>query len=615
MSIKRWAILAAVVTIAALVLPACQPTEVEKIVKETVVVKETVPVEVEKTVVVTAPAGPSIDEMLETVGVKAVDDYTVEFTLEHPAGFFPAIAGMWVARPVPQWVIEEKGDRWTDPGFIVTNGPYVMTEWVHDDHIVFEKNPFYYDADKVQIQKIYGVMIVESSTEMAMYEANELDDSPNPPLEDMDRIKSDPVLSKEYVVYPSDCTYYYGFVTAKPPVDNPLVRKALSAAIDRQTLVDTVLKGGQQPANAFANPLIFGNVAGDPDVCPWCLDYEMGKEKAKEWLAEAGYPNGEGWPNDVVLMYNTSEGHKKIAEFIQANWRDVLGINVNVENQEWKVYLQTIRNDTPLEDAPHIYRLGWCADYPDQNNWVHEVFNPTAGSNNTRLSADDPYVGDKIKEFDELTRAAGAESDPAKRKEMYKQAEKLLVEEIAAMAPIYYYTDPDLHKPWLTRGQRGIGGYHFSNWTIDWEAKKAATGATGDVVTLNWNLGTEPPTADPGLATDTTSVDVDEQLFLGLTDFKDETMEVIPELATSWEVSEDGLTWTFHMRDDVIWVRYNTATKQVEQVLDDEGNPRKVTAHDVEYAVKRTLDPRTASDYAYVLYIIKNGEAVNTMSY
>jgi len=160
----------------------------------------------------------------------------------------------------------------------------------------------------------------------------------------------------------------------------------------------------------------------------------------------------------------------------------------------------------------------------------------------------------------------------------------------------------------VTRLQRGIGGNHFALWKIDWEAKKAATGATGDKVTLNWNLGTEPPTADPALATDTTSVDLDEQLFLGLTDFDDVTSEVIPELATSWEVSDDGLTWTFHLRDDVYWVR-------VEQVLDDDGNPRKVTAQDIEYGVKRTLDPRTGSDYAYVLYIIKNGETVNNMSY
>ncbi len=118
--------------------------------------------------------------------------------------------------------------------------------------------------------------------------------------------------------------------------------------------------------------------------------------------------------------------------------------------------------------------------------------------------------------------------------------------------------------------------------------------AFGQVKTLYWNLGTEPPTLDPNIATDTTSVQIDQALFLGLTDFDDNTMEVVPELATHWEASEDGLTWTFYMRDDVYWT-----------------NGRKVTAHDVEYSVKRTLDPATGSSYAYVLWIIKGAEAFN----
>ncbi|MBN1580487.1 MAG: hypothetical protein JXA89_07270, partial [Anaerolineae bacterium] len=133
-----------------------------------------------------------------------------------------------------------------------------------------------------------------------------------------------------------------------------------------------------------------------------------------------------------------------------------------------------------------------------------------------------------------------------------------------------------------------------------------------DVVTLSWNLGAEPPQVDPALSTDTTSVQVDEMLFLGLTDFDDETSEVIPELATEWSVSSDGLVWTFKMRNDVPWVQYDPGTKEATIVTDDEGNPRMVNAHDVEYAVKRTIDPKTASDYAYVLYIIKNAMAVNT---
>ena len=131
-------------------------------------------------------------------------------------------------------------------------------------------------------------------------------------------------------------------------------------------------------------------------------------------------------------------------------------------------------------------------------------------------------------------------------------------------------------------------------------------------VTLNRNLGTEPPTADPSLATDTTSVEIIEHMFLGLTDLSEEEAAPIPELATKWDVSEDGLEWTFYMRDDVPWVRYNASTGEVEQVLDEDGNPRMVNAHDVVYGVKRTCDPNTGSDYAYVLYIIDGCEELNT---
>jgi oligopeptide transport system substrate-binding protein len=412
---------------------------------------------------------------LDTIGVKAVDDYTVEFTLRNPAGYFPGIASMWVARPVYQPVIDEYGARWVEPGLIVSNGPYVMDDWKHHDSMVLVKNPQYYDADKVQIERIEAVMIVEASTAMAMYENNELDNTA-PPLEEMDRIKGDPVLGPELYIAPALCTYYYGFTNNKPPFDDPLVRAAFSAAIDRQSLIDNVTKGGQLPANTFAPAGIFGNAASDPNIAPWLLDYEQGKQKAKEWLAEAGYPNGEGFPT-VTLMHNTSEGHRAIAEAIQAMWRDTLNVNVEVTNQEWGVYLDTLRNSTPLADMPHIWRLGWCADYADENNWVHEVFNNQEGANNLRRGClDETCTQTEELPFDKLTKDAGAAQDPQARKDMYREAERLLVEDEAAYAPIYYYTTVNLNKPWLTRTYQALGGQHWDKWTIDWEAKKAATG-------------------------------------------------------------------------------------------------------------------------------------------
>ena len=414
------------------------------------------------------------EEDLETVGVKAVDDYTVEFTLKQPAGYFPGIASMWVARPVYAPIIDEYGARWVEPGLIVTNGPYLMESWKHFDSMTLVKNPEYYDADSVQIERVEAVMIVEASTAFAMYENNELDDV-GPPLEEMDRIKADPVLGEELNIVPGTCTYYYGFTTNKPPFDDVLVRKAFSAAIDRVSLVENVTKGGQLPANTFAPAGMFGNAAGDPDIAPWALDPELGKEKAKEFLAEAGYPDGEGFPV-VTLMHNTSEGHRAIAEAIQAMWRDTLGVEVEVINQEWGVYLETLKNDTPLADMPHVWRLGWCADYADQNNWVHEVFNNEEGANRLRRGClDETCTEVEEGEFDALTKAAGAEQDPAKRLEMYKQAEKMLSEDEAAYAPIYYYTAVNVTKPWLTRTYLRLGGWPWDKWTIDWAAKEAAT--------------------------------------------------------------------------------------------------------------------------------------------
>jgi oligopeptide transport system substrate-binding protein len=412
---------------------------------------------------------------LDTVGVKAVDDYTVEFTLKQPAGYFPGIASMWVARPVYQPVIDEYAARWIEPGLIVSNGPYVLDTWKHFDSMVFVKNPEYYDADTVEIERVEAVMIVEDSTAFAMYENNELDVT-NPPLEEMDRIKADPVLGEELYIAPALCTYYYGFTNNKPPFDDPLVRRAFSAAIDRVSLIENVTKGGQLPANTFAPKGIFGNAASDPDIAPWALDPELGKQMAKEWLAEAGYPDGEGFPV-VTLMHNTSEGHRAIAEAIQAMWRDTLGVEVEVTNQEWGVYISTLDNSTPLADMPAVWRLGWCADYADENNWLHEVFNNQEGDNNLRRGClDDTCTETEPLEFDKLTIQAGAEQDPAVRAQLYKQAEKLLSEDEAAYAPIYYYTTVVVNKPWINRTYQALGGQHWDKWTIDWEAKKAATG-------------------------------------------------------------------------------------------------------------------------------------------
>ena len=288
------------------------------------------------------------------------------------------------------------------------------------------------------------------------------------PLADLDRVKTDAQLGEELFIAPRLCTYYYGFVNSKPPFDDVRVRKAFAAAIDRQSLIDNVTKGEQKPAHSFAPPGIFGNVAADMSIGGFLVEGDYGDRlaEAQALLAEAGYPEGEGI--DVLLMHNTSEDHAQIAQAVQAMWQEAFPkAQVTIENQEWAVYLKTLLPESPDEEKPNVYRLGWCADYPDSNNWLNEVFNSKSGQNYAKFFNPD---------FDALVEEAAFEADPAKREELYQQAESVFIDEEAAIAPIYYYTYVRLYKPWVTPVIGPVGGDPVAEWRIDWEAKLAARG-------------------------------------------------------------------------------------------------------------------------------------------
>ena len=255
------------------------------------------------------PKAANFERLLTGLGVSAPNDLTVVFRLKEPAAYFPSIAGMWISYPQPQATIEKWGDGWTQSGLIVTNGPYTLRKWIHNDEIWLEKNPLWVKADNVQIELFGGPIMQEATKAMAMYENNEIDimaDPPGlpPPLADMERIRADTQLNQELFTAPRLCTYYYGFVH-KPPFD---------AAIDRHDLIENVTKGGQRPAHTFTPPGIFGSVADDASIGAYLAkaNYIDQVTQAQKWLAEAGYPEGQGI--DVVLGYNTSEAHAQIAQ-------------------------------------------------------------------------------------------------------------------------------------------------------------------------------------------------------------------------------------------------------------------------------------------------------------
>ena len=404
---------------------------------------------------------------LDDLGVVALDDYTVQYTLASPAPFFPSIASMWVLKPQPQWAIDEWEVKWTEAGLIVTNGPYTMEDWIHGGELNLVKNPLFPTDvfDVGNIERIHGVMIVEASTAFALYENDELD-TVAVPLPEIDRVKADPVLSAEFFNAPAACTYYYGFTNNKPPFDDVRVRAAFSQAIDRQSLIDNVTKGGQIPATTFAPPGIFG--APEPGTLGMGTDIAAAQAAFQEYLDENGMTVDDFNAMGVTLMHNTSEGHARIAAAIQQMWKDALGVEVQVENQEWAVYLDTVNNQTPIQDMPHVWRLGWCADYADENNWVHAVFNATEGDNNLRRGCQDDNCSEIVdNEFDELTKAAQVETDPDKRAEMYAQAEDILAGVEAAYAPIYHYTTVQVTKPYLDREYSLIAGQQFWKWMIN----------------------------------------------------------------------------------------------------------------------------------------------------
>jgi len=399
-----------------------------------------------------------------TVGVKAIDATTLEMTFKEPAAYNTNIAGMWVAHAEPSWVIdgddctEARGDRWSEPGINQSYGPYALKEWIHDSSITLVKNPFWAGtptAPQAKIDEVTWYML-DAVPAFAEYEAGNLD-STQVPLADMDRVKADPVLSKELNIAPDTCTYFYGFNTKALVVDDARVRRALSMAVDRQSLIDNVLKGGQEPAQWFTRPGLAGapTMADHPDL-GIKYDPAAAKTELDAYLAEKGLTADQ---LDLTLMFNTSSGHQKIAEAIQQMWKANLGVDVKLTNQEWKVYLKTIREP---EGTPQIWRLGWCQDYPDANNFIREVF--------AKGGSDNPSAGGGVNwenpTFEDIVAKAALELDPAKRVEMYAQAEEILVSTDAVMIPIYWYTMVNVTKPYLQRTY-GLGGQSYiEKWDI-----------------------------------------------------------------------------------------------------------------------------------------------------
>jgi oligopeptide transport system substrate-binding protein len=358
----------------------------------------------------------------DAVGVKAINPQTLEVHLKTPVVFFPSITAFTGTYPQRRDLIERYGDHWTDPSHLVTDGPFRLMEWRHEYKLTLSANPGYY-AGRPRLDLVEMFVVNERTTALTLYETGDLDFVNLPP-------EAIPFYQKalDYMRGPLLRSYYYGFNVSKKPFDDARVRRAFSMAIDRAEL-PRVLKGREIPTSSWIPK---GMLGYNPEI-----GLKFDPKGARRILAEAGYPNGRGLPN-IRLVYNTDLVNTLIAQNIQAQWKRNLNVQVNLDNQEWKVFLKQLKTD-----PPQIFRLGWGADYPDPDNFM-VLFTTDSGNNRT-------HWGNR--RYDELIEKAATETHPERRRKMYDEAQRILTEQEVPIMPLFIAVQNLLLKPYV-RGLR-----------------------------------------------------------------------------------------------------------------------------------------------------------------
>lgn len=367
---------------------------------------------------------------MDDVGVKAVDDTTLEVNLTEPCSYFLELTAFPCYFPVDKSVVENNATWANDAKTYVSNGPFKMSEYAIKDKIVLEKNENYYNASNVKLDKLDIKLVRDETSAWASYKSGQFDMvDVVPQSEIQEALKDGSATAFEQLG-----TYFYCINLSDKAKDvNPdaakalsdvKVRKALSLALDRKSIVDNVAKGGQIPAFSLV-PEGIKDEDGNDFTQKEYFKPEGDLDEAKKLLAEAGYPNGEGFPT-IVLTFNPESGHGTIAQAVQDMWKTNLGINVELQSQEWKVF-QNTRNNKDYEIARH----GWVGDYVDPMTFL-DMWLSTSGQNN---------AGYNNPKYDELVKAAKSETDTVKRTELMHQAEDIIIEDMPII-PIYYYTQP-----------------------------------------------------------------------------------------------------------------------------------------------------------------------------
>jgi len=377
----------------------------------------------------------------DQLGVEAVDDHTFKVTLSAALPYFAKMVTHGTTFPTHQATVEKHGDQWTRPENMVSNGAYKLTEWVLKERTARERNAMYWNNDKTILEKVVTLVINDENVALTRYLAGELDRT-EVPAGQYPRLKKE--MPDEANSFPRLCNYYYTFnltETGHPAFQDVRVRKALAYAVDRKVIVENVTQGGQTEAFTFTPGATAGFEVPSVDFASWTqADRDA---KAKELLAEAGY--GSDNPLKFDMLYNTSEGHKKIATAMSAMWKQKLGVEAVLANMEWKTFL-----DTRGKQDFQLARGAWCGDYNEASTFLDLVTTPS-GYNDGKFSN---------AEVDQIMVDAKTSTDTAAG---YTRVEQILADEMPVI-PVYHYAGVLMLKP-------ALKGWPFDNVEQNWYSR------------------------------------------------------------------------------------------------------------------------------------------------
>lgn len=376
----------------------------------------------------------------DTLGVKALDDKTLEITLTQPtAAFLPMLAHPSLVA-LDKTLVTRFAEKWTKPEHFVSSGPYTLSQWIVNERIVGKRNPRYWDDAHTVINQVTYLPISSEAADVNRYRAGEIDITSTVPINQFALLKK--TMPEQLNVSPHLATYYYELNTTRPPFNDARVRRALNMALDKEIIAEKVLGQGQRPAWLVSQPEIGGITLKNPEYASWPREKRIAA--AKKLLAEAGF--GDDHPLSFNLLYNTSESHQRIAIAAASMWKKNLGVEAKLQNQEWKTMLDAKR--TGNFDA---VRYAWIADYDDATTFLNNY--RTGDSSNTSRYSNPAYDA-------ALLNAAKA-PDIAARGRYYQQAEDRLAQDVPSI-PVYHYVRSHLVKPWVGGFTPDRLGYYFT---------------------------------------------------------------------------------------------------------------------------------------------------------